>query len=473
MQDHEGLFISQEKADVVNLNKFTKRNIFAIIVVFVLLVILFTIIIVHEAYGSIFTRKIEAENLAIIYSSEIERNCMQTFLLNGIIADLIRIDENTEENFPLIAARLLPEFPAADSVQLAPAGTVGQVYPLKGNEAVIGHNLFADPNRVDEALLTKKSKKITIGGPYLLLQGGEGFIARFPVFTDEAKTDFWGFVSVVVRVSRIMETIDLSAIINNGFYYSIYRIDDASGETKMIYGRNLSSLKDPVSRRIEMPNAHWEIAVAPETNWVDIHLIAVLVTLSVLLILTFIGLLLLMLRLRLSNIKLAQLASLDQLTGLYSKQTALFSLKKEIDYAERNDSQIGVCFIDMNDFKQINDTFGHAAGDAALIKVAKRLTGAVRPEDIVARFGGDEFIIIFRGKNTGTDYHSTADRIRSALNVPAKLNGHITADISAAIGLAVYPENGRDVESLIRYADKAMYESKLSMKKEDIAAAEQ
>lgn len=464
MQDHEGLFISEEKADVVNLNKFTKRNIFAIIVVFVLLVILFTIIIVHEAYGSIFTRKIEAENLAILYSSGIERSCMQTFILNGIIADLLIIDNDTEENFPLIAARLLPEFPAADCVQLAPDGIVGQVYPLKENEAVLGHNLFADPNRVDEALLTKKSRKITIGGPYKLLQGGEGFIARFPVFNDEEKTDFWGFVNVVVRVSSIMESFDFSTFENNGFYYSIYRIDDASGETKMIYGRNLSSLKDPVSRRIEMPNAHWEIAVAPETNWVDIHLIAVLVTLSVLLILTFIGLLLLMLRLRLSNIKLAQLASIDQLTGLYSKQTALFSLKKEIDYANRNDSKVGVCFIDMNDFKQINDTFGHAAGDAALIKVAKRLTGAVRPEDIVARFGGDEFIIIFRGNDTGTDYQSMTERIRSTLNAPAKLNGHINVDISAAIGLAVYPENGREAESLIQYADKNMYERKSSMK---------
>ena len=134
---------------------------------------------------------------------------------------------------------------------------------------------------------------------------------------------------------------------------------------------------------------------------------------------------LLFLKLRQSNIRLAQLATLDQLTGLYTKQTAIFSLEKELDYAKRNDSQVAVCFIDMNNFKQINDNYGHTIGDAALSKVAKRLMESVRPEDIIARFGGDEFIIIFRGKKTGTDYSSTVERIRAVLNVPARLSAHV------------------------------------------------
>ena len=223
-------------------------------------------------------------------------------------------------------------------------------------------------------------------------------------------------------------------------------------------------MRKPISVRIDVPDYHWEFAVAPTGYWVNVHLVLVLTTLSILLICAFTILTLLFLKLRQSNIRLAQLATLDQLTGLYTKQTAIFTLKKEIDYANRNGTQVAVCFIDMNNFKQINDKYGHTVGDTALAKVAKRLMESVRPEDIVARFGGDEFIIIFRGKNTGTDYLSTVERIRAVLNVPAKLSSHVLADISASVGLAVYPVNGSGVEELISYADKAMYEEKARSK---------
>ena len=88
----------------------------------------------------------------------------------------------------------------------------------------------------------------------------------------------------------------------------------------------------------------------------------------------------------------------------------------------------------------------------------------VCPEDIIARFGGDEFIIIFRGKYTGTDYVSTTERIRAVLNVPAKLSARVLVDISASVGLAVYPANGSSVEKLIAFADKAMYAEKAKYK---------
>lgn len=263
---------------------------------------------------------------------------------------------------------------------------------------------------------------------------------------------------------RLFQDVNLSALDSRDYTYSIYKINDASGEKTTVFGTDVNKLNKPISVRLDLPDAHWELAVAPEGYWVNMHLVIVLGTLSLLLISAFTILTMLFFKLRQSNIRLAQLATLDQLTGLYTKQTAIFTLKKEIDYANRNGTQVAVCFIDMNNFKQINDRYGHTVGDTALSKVAKRLTESVRPEDIVARFGGDEFIIIFRGKNTGTDYVNTVERIKAVLNVTAKLSAHVLADISAAVGIAVYPLNGNCVEELIAYADKAMYTEKKRMK---------
>ena len=454
--------------DISTLSRLMKKDCIFVIGVFLVLLIIFTDISIYESFGSVRSRKLEAENLAVMCASEIEKNCNHTFQLNGIIASLIMTNASSSENFNIVAARILPDFPAADCVQLAPNGIVTDVYPLKGNESVLGHNLFEDEKRADEAYRTRASGVITIGGPYPLLQGGEGFIGRLPVFNDPDRIEFWGFVNVVVRVSKIIETVNLSALHSRGYQYSIYKTNDVTGTRTQIYGADLESMRNPVSVLIDMPNAHWTLAVAPTSHWVNVHLVIVLTTLSLLLISAFTILTLLFFKLRKSNLRLAQLATLDQLTGLYTKQTAIFTLKKEIDYANRNGTQVALCFIDMNNFKQINDKYGHTVGDTALAKVAKRLIESVRPEDIIARFGGDEFVIIFRGKNTGTDYHTTIERIKTVLNVPAKLSAHVLADISAAVGLAVYPTNGKGVEELIAYADKAMYEEKKRMKEAEI-----
>ena len=272
---------------------------------------------------------------------------------------------------------------------------------------------------------------------------------------------------------QIFKDVNLSALDARDYTCSIYKIHDATGEITNVFGKDFNLLYKPISVRLDLPDAHWELAVAPEGYWVNMHLVIVLGTLSLLLISAFTILTMLFFKLRQSNIRLAQLATLDQLTGLYTKQTAIFTLKKEIDYANRNGSQVAVCFIDMNNFKQINDRYGHTVGDTALSKVAKRLTESVRPEDIVARFGGDEFIIIFRGKNTGTDYVNTVERIKAVLNVPAKLSAHVLADISAAVGIAVYPLNGNCVEELIAYADKAMYAEKSRMKGTEVPVEEE
>ncbi len=447
----------------ISFRKLSKRGKALVISVFIFMILGFGAFVLRETIVSVNSHKMEAENLAILFGSEIERDCSRTFQLNGIMEALLFADDGAVADFQRLAKNLIPDYPAASCVQLAPNGIVSEVYPLEGNEAVMGHNLFMDPNRSHEAIVTRSSGVLTIGGPYQLKQGGEGFIGRLPVFLDSEKTEFWGFINVVVLVSSILDAIDFTPLSKHGYNFSIYKIDDETGNKLHIYGVDYEKLKNPVSHDLDMPNACWEIAVSPKSSWIDIRLFVVLIVMSLLLILTLSFLAVLVVQQYSSNRKLARLAVIDQLTGLFSRQTAVQTLEREIENSSKTGLHIAMCFIDMNDFKGINDTYGHTKGDAALKWVADQLNRVVRQDDIVARFGGDEFIVIFRGQYT-ENYDAMADRIREALNAPADLGNGVVIDISAAVGVAFYPDNGTTVESLVQYADDAMYKEKAQMK---------
>ena len=387
-------------------------------------------------YSSKKSRQMEAEKLAFLCASEIEQVCTRTFQLNEIVAELVIEDERTSENFSRIAPRLLKDYPAADSVQLAPNGVVEQIIPLSGNEAAIGHDLFADQERLNEVVVARKSGRLSVAGPYMLKQGWEGFIGRLPVFRDVWKTDFWGFVNVVIRISKLVESADFSIITSRDYTYSVYRIEEESNEIKHIFGSPLDSLKNPVVVPIQnMPNANWEIAVAPKGLWVNLKLVLIVAILSIFVIF-LIGILALLATKNRANEKFASLIGIDPLTGLYSKKTVLNSLRKEIDYASRNSSQLAVCRIDAHGVD----------GDSDLIGIADKILGAVRSEDIVARFGAEEFLVILRGKYTGTDYKPPLQRIQDAVSAHRGVE-------KVSVGLAVYPKDGESVEKLVQCAD--------------------
>ena len=441
----------------------SKRGKAMVIVFFSLLILGFGAFIIREAIVSVSSRKMEAENLAILFGSEIERDCFRTFQLNGIMESLLFADDGAVADFQRLAKHLLPDYPAASCIQLAPDGIVSEVYPLEGNESVLGHNLFMDTKRSHEALATRNSGGLTIGGPYPLKQGGEGFIGRLPVFLDSEKTDFWGFINVVILVSNILESIDFSTLSNHGYDFCVYKIDDETEEKRHIHGVAYDELNNPVCYELDMPNTRWEFAISPKDSWFDVRLLVVLIVMSFLLVLALTFLSVLVVQQYSSNRKLAKLAEIDQLTGLFSRQTAVHTLEREIENASKRGFHIAVCFIDMNNFKEINDTYGHTKGDIALKWVATQLNKVVRQDDVVARFGGDEFIVIFRGQYTD-NYVSMAERIKRVLNAPADLGDDVIIKISAAVGVAFYPDNGKTVDSLVQYADDAMYKAKAMMK---------
>jgi len=149
----------------------------------------------------------------------------------------------------------------------------------------------------------------------------------------------------------------------------------------------------------------------------------------------------------------------DALTGLPNRRLLMDRLSLAIAHARRNTSAMAVLFLDLDGFKQINDTLGHDAGDTLLSMVADRLVAAVREEDTVARMGGDEFVIGLWELSHADDVATLVSKVIEAVSQPYRIQGR-DVRITASVGVAIYPLHGEEVESLMKSADLALYEAK-------------
>lgn len=157
--------------------------------------------------------------------------------------------------------------------------------------------------------------------------------------------------------------------------------------------------------------------------------------------------------------QLAQLALCDGLTGLANRRWIEDELERALIASRRNRQKIAVMFIDLDRFKDINDTLGHEAGDSLLKRVAERLRPEVRESDAVARLGGDEFIVILIDISRPEDAANVARKLLRTLSAPMNLGGSEIV-ISASIGISLSPEDGSDAKTLLRHADTALYRAK-------------
>ena len=158
-------------------------------------------------------------------------------------------------------------------------------------------------------------------------------------------------------------------------------------------------------------------------------------------------------------------ANYDELTGLPNRSLATDRLHQTLFKSKRHNLQPCLAFLDLDNFKYINDTFGHAAGDELLQEVSKRLSDCARESDTVARLGGDEFLLILEDDNANDvqrreiSIRQIGERILKSFSRPFVLDGH-ELNVTPSLGFAVYPKDGEDSDTLMRHADVAMYRSK-------------
>ncbi len=160
---------------------------------------------------------------------------------------------------------------------------------------------------------------------------------------------------------------------------------------------------------------------------------------------------------------LSRIAHYDALTGVPNRMLLADRMRQAIAQTSREQNMVAVCYLDLDGFKPVNDTYGHEAGDQVLVEVAKRLGNTIRGGDTVARLGGDEFVVLLLGLSKGDECMKTLERLLAAISQPIPIKGN-QLTLGASIGVSIYPLDDEDPDTLLRHADQAMYVAKQSGK---------
>jgi len=157
-------------------------------------------------------------------------------------------------------------------------------------------------------------------------------------------------------------------------------------------------------------------------------------------------------------------AELDPLTGLFNRRAGKDKIQQLLNEAVGTSEQYALLMLDLDNFKPVNDNFGHDAGDRVLISLAEALLNTVRSDDVVIRWGGDEFLIFIKQINQTIEAARIAEKLLAVIQRPIPLDNHNNAQIGVSIGVAIFPDHGFDLELLIQRADEAMYQVKSKTK---------
>lgn len=214
-------------------------------------------------------RRAEVADFAGDKGHEIESAVQHGLAATYALAALVRQGRGEIANFEAVATEMLHYYPGADSLQLAPGGVIRHVVPLAENAKVLGHDLLADPARTKEAFLARDTGRLTLAGPFELIQGGSGAVGRLPVFLEgeDGASRFWGFTTVLIRFPQILQKAQLPQLVKRGFNYQLWRVHPDTGQRQVIDASSAEPMADPVDRTIHMPNGLWTLSVEPIDGW--------------------------------------------------------------------------------------------------------------------------------------------------------------------------------------------------------------
>lgn len=509
----------------------------------------------------------------------------------GLVAYVGVHPELSDDDFVRMAVQLTGYGPSIRAIALAPDNVVAHVYPLAGNEAVLGLRYLDNPAQREAVLRTIATRRPVVAGPVDLVQGGRGFINRVPIFVRDPSSElerYWGLASIVLDADALLRAGGLAEP-PKGVQVALRGQNGLGARGGAIHGDPALFDRDPVILDVTLPgDARWQLATLPVGGWEDaarmqrflgyraggLALALILAGLVFLwisnaqalrrrdaelqlaasvfqsasegIVITdrenrivsvngaftrltgyspeevrgrnprilsagrtptqqyaalwkalaetgvwqgevwdrrrdgtiypkwltisvvrdragevshYVGIFSDISEQKAREAQIRHLAHHDTLTGLPNRLALRELLEQSVASAARHQRQLAVMFIDMDRFKFINDTHGHPVGDGLLMEVAHRLKGGVRASDVVARWGGDEFVAVVMEVEETAAAALVADKLLAALGEPYVIDGHELRS-TPSIGISLFPGDGDNADTLLKNADTAMYHAK-------------
>jgi diguanylate cyclase (GGDEF)-like protein len=377
-------------------------------------------------------------------------------------------------------------FPNYDVLPKGPRSIYSSILylePFTGrNLRAFGYDMYSEPNRRAAMEQARDTGKGTVSNMVTLVQEAgndmqSGFLMYLPVYRNGAPHDtladrrksFIGWIYAPFRMDDFMRGLNGERA--GDLDIEIYDDGKISDETRMYdsneaFSESKSNGKLKNISVLELDGRTWLIATTAlptfeESSDYDRSTLIFAGGITISLLVTVIIWLFLADRVRALHVaeQAMQLALYDSLTGLPNRTLYTERLTQALARAKRRHAQLALLFIDLDKFKPVNDTYGHAVGDILLKEVAKRLRKCMRASDTASRLGGDEFVVLLPDIEGERGAQVVAEKILHELSRSFEVAGH-QLEISASIGAAIYPDDGSDEKTLIKNADFAMYDAK-------------
>lgn len=395
-----------------------------------------------------------AADKSLLISDEIERPLYKTQALAALVIQ----GEGDIENFEAMASRLM-EGTLISNMLLAPGGIVKRIYPLEGNEAVMGLNLFDGGPGSEDAVLAKDTGSYILSASFQGVQGRSIVAGRLPVYLDtpDGKQQFWGMVSVTLPFPEILKNAKLEELEAQGYAYELWVTPSKSGH--QVLAGHAGSMKEGsafLTRVIPVYGAEWRLVVSNMRLWYHYPQNVITVMVGLLICFAVFWIMQYNTKLRQIRVKLEFMAQSDPLTGIYNRRHFMDRVQISAQKAGREGHACFMIIMDLDEFKMVNDRYGHLAGDRVLIEVTARLRSQMRSNDLFARFGGEEFIIFVSGGDERSACQ-VAERIRLCISDKKFYYENLVLEMTASFGVARIEG---DLEKAIKQADSALYQAK-------------
>ncbi len=439
-------------------NKSLRTGLLTFIITLVVTIIIAVLYIIGEASA----RRERAQFFSDFASSKVQAELQRRDYITKIFENSITSENGiTAETFTMMSEKLFDEFLDIREINLAPDGIQSLRYPVEQGDS-LDENLFEDDNYGIYSDYSKMSRTSVIIAPVELDDGSLGIIIRRPIYFGKDTDDFWGFAGVTLALSDFLNAVKVKDLTEAGYEYRLVGTNAVIGGDQIITESSEKELSSPAQSMISTVGGDaWTLYIFPKNSWLNPYeivgslLIAIIMSsLAGFAAASYVSM-------RQNAKELEVLSYRDALTNLNNPR----SYKEHMEELSKKKLPYGLIFMDLNDFKQVNDTYGHEAGDELLSITAKRLQNSIREKDRAFRIGGDEFVVVIHGTHDKQFYEGVIERMRQNVARDIVVGNGITLKVSISAGFARCPEDGTEFEEVVKIADDAMYKNKRELKK--------